>query len=151
MQGIGNFLAPLITLLLVSTSLNLDLVWRFALGFGAIPPLLTAYHRWKLHKEDHAPPPSVSDNAPALPEEPDRDQAENNEAKPKKRKLVVSWLQNKRYVRFVPPCGALSLIRLVESRLEHSGSTNGYFWEQRALGSCSISLSTRMACLRRPS
>lgn len=97
MQGIGNFLAPLISLCLLSTGMGLDLVWRLALGFGAIPPALTAYHRWALHKEDHKPAatkPIDSEAPPALPEAGD-DRIED-EPKPKKRKLVVSWMQNRR-------------------------------------------------------
>jgi len=55
MQGIGNLLAPSVVLLLLAIFPfeKLDLVWRLALGFGAIPCLLTAYHRYKLEESPH--------------------------------------------------------------------------------------------------
>ncbi|ELP92254.1 inorganic phosphate transporter, putative [Entamoeba invadens IP1] len=45
MQGIGNILAPTIVLILLVTPLDLDLVWRVALALGAVPCILTLYHR----------------------------------------------------------------------------------------------------------
>ncbi|EKE42982.1 hypothetical protein ENUP19_0121G0104 [Entamoeba nuttalli] len=45
MQGIGNILAPLVVLILLYTPLKLDYVWRTALALGAVPCILTLYHR----------------------------------------------------------------------------------------------------------
>ncbi|KAH3767535.1 major facilitator superfamily protein [Pelomyxa schiedti] len=45
MQGLGNLLAPLVVLLLLELGISLNLVWRFALAFGAIPCLSTMYQR----------------------------------------------------------------------------------------------------------
>jgi PHS family inorganic phosphate transporter-like MFS transporter len=49
MQGWGYVLAPLVVLLLIGTGVQKELVWRITLGVGAIPGILTAYHRFKLH------------------------------------------------------------------------------------------------------
>eukprot|EP01121_Diplochlamys_sp_Union-15-3_P001450 TRINITY_DN11254_c0_g2_i1.p1 TRINITY_DN11254_c0_g2~~TRINITY_DN11254_c0_g2_i1.p1 ORF type:complete len:467 (-),score=73.57 TRINITY_DN11254_c0_g2_i1:89-1489(-) len=54
MQGVGNFLAPCVVLFLLfvvpvrAGGTVDDLVWRLALGFGAIPCLMTAYWRFTL-------------------------------------------------------------------------------------------------------
>jgi PHS family inorganic phosphate transporter-like MFS transporter len=41
MQGVGAFMVPLVALLLLLWSDDLDLVWRLCLGLGAVPGLLT--------------------------------------------------------------------------------------------------------------
>ncbi|KAL7713684.1 Phosphate transporter [Entamoeba marina] len=45
MQGIGNILAPVVVLILLLTGLDLDYVWRVAFALGAVPCILTLYHR----------------------------------------------------------------------------------------------------------
>jgi len=50
MQGIGITLAPIVVLLLLLMfgKKNLDLVWRFALGLGALPGILMLYSRIRM-------------------------------------------------------------------------------------------------------
>jgi PHS family inorganic phosphate transporter-like MFS transporter len=50
MQGIGYLLAPLVVLFFFTLGLPKEYVWRLTLGFGAIPGILTAYHRIRLHE-----------------------------------------------------------------------------------------------------
>jgi len=45
MQGVGNLLASLTMFILLSSDLDLDWVWRIALGAGAVPGLLTVRER----------------------------------------------------------------------------------------------------------
>jgi MFS family permease len=45
MQGVGNLLASLTMFILLSSDLDLDWVWRIALGAGAVPGLLTVRGR----------------------------------------------------------------------------------------------------------
>jgi len=47
-QGIGNLTASVVLLILVFSSMPLDLVWRIALLFPAIICMLSAYPRWIL-------------------------------------------------------------------------------------------------------
>uniref|UniRef100_A0A6B2L1I2 Major facilitator superfamily (MFS) profile domain-containing protein n=1 Tax=Arcella intermedia TaxID=1963864 RepID=A0A6B2L1I2_9EUKA len=58
MQGIGNFLAPVVVCLLLLSGLPLDTIWRCALGFGAIPGVGILYWRLKLEETYH--PPSIT-------------------------------------------------------------------------------------------
>jgi PHS family inorganic phosphate transporter-like MFS transporter len=60
-QGWGSIVSPLLVLILLeiiprSTPNDLEIVWRIALGFGAIPCAATLYHRYLLFLEhrDHA-------------------------------------------------------------------------------------------------
>lgn len=51
MQGIGNTVAPLVCLCLLSIrELAADLIWRFAFILAIIPSLFLVHFRWKLHK-----------------------------------------------------------------------------------------------------
>jgi len=51
LQGWGKLLAPLILFfLLIIASDNLDLVWRLALGFGAIPAFISFWPRLGMHE-----------------------------------------------------------------------------------------------------
>ncbi|RYG51053.1 MFS transporter, partial [archaeon] len=50
MQGVGNILASLVMVVLLSTSVSLDATWRIACGIGALPGLLT--FRWRLAMEE---------------------------------------------------------------------------------------------------
>ncbi|KAL1923799.1 uncharacterized protein VTP21DRAFT_8779 [Calcarisporiella thermophila] len=53
MQGIGNFVASLVTVLLLlafrgaieADQFNIDYVWRMCIGLGAVPSMLTVYQR----------------------------------------------------------------------------------------------------------
>lgn len=91
------------TFLFLSFGMKVDLAWRFVLGFGAIPPLLTAYHRWKLHVDDHKPIESAEPAHAQAPESADSDSGvvDSSQAQAqthaKHQKLVVSWKQNWRY------------------------------------------------------
>ncbi len=60
-QGIGNLFAPLIVLLLLSRNLELNYVWRMALGFGALPPLCILFSRWRYYKSSIQIPNNDSD------------------------------------------------------------------------------------------
>eukprot|EP00475_Leptophrys_vorax_P017219 TRINITY_DN2383_c0_g1_i2.p1 TRINITY_DN2383_c0_g1~~TRINITY_DN2383_c0_g1_i2.p1 ORF type:complete len:455 (-),score=131.20 TRINITY_DN2383_c0_g1_i2:60-1424(-) len=59
-QGWGSFVSPMLVLILLeiiprSTPNSLEIVWRIALGFGAIPCAATLYHRYLLfleHRDD---------------------------------------------------------------------------------------------------
>ena len=53
MQGVGNVLSSLVMYVLLVSPLKLDLVWRFALGFGAVPGLSTVYFRWQMGESKH--------------------------------------------------------------------------------------------------
>lgn len=53
MQGVGNLLASLTMFILLSSSLDIDWVWRLALGAGAVPGLLTVYFRYKMEESSH--------------------------------------------------------------------------------------------------
>eukprot|EP01125_Pyxidicula_operculata_P015475 TRINITY_DN5255_c0_g1_i2.p1 TRINITY_DN5255_c0_g1~~TRINITY_DN5255_c0_g1_i2.p1 ORF type:complete len:403 (+),score=38.50 TRINITY_DN5255_c0_g1_i2:137-1210(+) len=59
MQGLGNFFAPIVILVLMYMKFDLDIVWRVALGLGALPGILTFNQRLKLH-ETHKPTPHSS-------------------------------------------------------------------------------------------
>jgi len=50
MQGIGNFLAPCVVVILLSTHMPLEAVWRVALGVGCLPGLCVLYWRQKLEE-----------------------------------------------------------------------------------------------------
>jgi hypothetical protein len=53
MQGVGNLLASLTMFILLSSNLNIDWVWRIALGAGAVPGILTVYFRYKMEESSH--------------------------------------------------------------------------------------------------
>lgn len=48
MQALGLIVGPLVALLLISTSLPIDLSWRLMLGLGAIPSMMVIYLRRKI-------------------------------------------------------------------------------------------------------
>jgi len=48
MQSIGLLVGPLITMLLLTLNVPLDLAWRLLLAIGSIPPLLVVYYRRKM-------------------------------------------------------------------------------------------------------
>ncbi|KAH3765826.1 major facilitator superfamily protein [Pelomyxa schiedti] len=50
MQGVGNLLAPVIVSLILLFPVDLEWVWRIALGVAAIPCALSAYHRLRLQE-----------------------------------------------------------------------------------------------------
>jgi len=56
-------MAPLFVYILVVAGCPLEYVWRVALGFGSIPPLLLAYSRYKRHFDN----PHHQPAAPATP------------------------------------------------------------------------------------
>lgn len=49
-QGIGNLFAPLVIILILNAGVELDYVWRLALGFGAIPPLCILFSRFRYYQ-----------------------------------------------------------------------------------------------------
>lgn len=54
MQGVGNLVSCLIMWGGLSTlQIDLDIVWRLALGIGAMPGLCTVYFRWKMSESKH--------------------------------------------------------------------------------------------------
>lgn len=55
MQGVGNFLAPLVVLglLFASNDLSTEILWRLAFGLGLIPALALIPLRWYLHLSLH--------------------------------------------------------------------------------------------------
>ena len=53
MQGVGKILAAAVNASCLSSGMSLDSAWRFALGFGSVPGLLTVYHRWKIEESHH--------------------------------------------------------------------------------------------------
>jgi MFS family permease len=53
MQGVGNLLASVVMITLLSMPISLEAVWRSALALGAVPGLLTVYWRWKMEESEH--------------------------------------------------------------------------------------------------
>ena len=72
MQGVGKILAAAINAICISSGMPLDSAWRFALGFGAVPGLLTVYWRWKIEESHHFKAVVAADNAPATSVNPMR-------------------------------------------------------------------------------
>jgi PHS family inorganic phosphate transporter-like MFS transporter len=52
MQGLGSLAAAFVGFLLLHVVDNVDLVWRLCLGLGAIPGLLSLYHRITMHETE---------------------------------------------------------------------------------------------------
>jgi MFS family permease len=65
MQGVGKILAAAVNASCLSSGMSLDAAWRFALGFGSVPGLLTVYHRWKIEESHHFKAVLHADNAGA--------------------------------------------------------------------------------------
>lgn len=53
MQGVGNLLASVVMICCLRSSLPLDVVWRIALGIGALPGLCTVYWRYRMEESHH--------------------------------------------------------------------------------------------------
>ena len=51
-QGAGNLLASLVMVCALKAGLELDVVWRLALGLGALPGLLSVYWRWRMEESE---------------------------------------------------------------------------------------------------
>jgi PHS family inorganic phosphate transporter-like MFS transporter len=66
-QGLGFIMVPIIAVLLLYSTDNLELVWRLLLGLGALPGLCLLYMQWRLYRRSHN-----DDEGQAVPlEEPD--------------------------------------------------------------------------------
>lgn len=52
MQGWGNVTAGLLSWALLAAGVELEIVWRVCLGFGAVPGLLTVYWRWCMEETE---------------------------------------------------------------------------------------------------
>jgi PHS family inorganic phosphate transporter-like MFS transporter len=53
MQGVGNLLASVVMICCLRSSLPLDVVWRIALGIGALPGICTVYWRYRMEESHH--------------------------------------------------------------------------------------------------
>lgn len=48
-QGVGFIFVPIVTVILLYTVKNLDLVWRIILGLGSVPGLFLVILQWRVH------------------------------------------------------------------------------------------------------
>lgn len=50
MQGVGSLISVVVVLVCLSLDMSAAFTWRFALAFGAVPPLLAFPWRLKMHE-----------------------------------------------------------------------------------------------------
>jgi PHS family inorganic phosphate transporter-like MFS transporter len=53
MQGLGFLAVPLVAVLLLYTTSNLNVIWRILLGLGSVPGLVVMILRWRLYTQLH--------------------------------------------------------------------------------------------------
>ena len=67
-QGLGFIMVPIVAVLLLYSTDNLELVWRLLLGLGALPGLCLLCLQWRLYRRNH----NNDEQREAVPiEEPD--------------------------------------------------------------------------------